>query len=1172
MPVEKPLIRRLRVFAFDPGTTAQLETADINEVTLEIPWEDVQPGPVGEYISVEDIDRQGNLIISPVDLNHPFILSRDGLAPSDGNWQFHQQMIYALAMRTIGIFENTLNRPIHFHQPGKEYVPKLRLFPHIEEIENAWYQPEHSAIYYGHFKAHPDTPYPGMRIFTCLSQDVTIHEVTHALIYDLFPFEHQGGTLDTPAFHEGFCDLVALLQRFLLPEVIRHQIAATRGDLTGKGLMGLLANQFAEAIGKKSGLRSALGELDQNGNWKVKTPNPNDIKTILEPIPRGALLLSAMFDSFNKIYRSAITDLQRIATEGSGILPEGELHPDLVCLMADEAASIAGYILELCIRALDYLPIIELDFSDFLRALVTAHYDLDGEHNRVYPLAFIDSFRQYGFFPKNVDTLSIENLIWWSPVTDSDDAKVIQDFILSLGKENAAWGLPTNRAEQYAWLQDQARQLEEYLKKRGNERGLGAINLKKPFQVQSFRPRNHSGLKGTIRSDWVIQIIQDYTIPKSDQRMQAGTTLLVDAESGLVRYFIHKAGYHLYEHLLEVWKEIQFNLSVRQPGERNLRVYAFDPGAATRLDTARINQLNLPVPWELLKPGPVGEYLEVVDYDPPTGCFYEPIDLEHPYLMAEDGYSPSQTVPQFHQQMTYAVAQRTIRNFEHALGRLALWSPRLILDSEKKKKPREEYIGKLRLFPHALREANAFYSPQKKAVLFGYFQNSPSDGNNTHSVPNATSPTIFTCLSHDIITHEITHALLDGMHQRYNEPSNPDVLAFHEAFADLVALLQHFSLPDVLKHQVAATRGDLASQNRLGELAQEFGIAVGNHGALRSALGEVDPVTGEWQPLKPDPQAYLHEMEPHRRGALLVAAVFDAFLTLYRARVAELLRIATRGSGVLPAGSLHPDLVNRLSHEAAECAQIVLEMCIRALDYCPPVDITFGEYLRAILTADCEINPVDPENRRVAFIEAFQRHCIQPRDVRAFSLEGLVWKQASAFEDANENFMIDFIQSWTKVIPSWNLASDRQKLFYLMRGMRIKLHQYLEELLTKQPLTMINPDYPFEIHSLRPATRFDWRGKPHFQWIIVIMQSRPESLDGNLPESQEPDYIFRGGATLLVDAETGKVRYSIHKRIDSPGRRERQRKYMTEIANGSLHATYFRESQSDEPFAILHRF
>ena len=30
-------------------------------------------------------------------------------------------------------------------------------------------------------------------------------------------------------------------------------------------------------------------------------------------------------------------------------------------------------------------------------------------------------------------------------------------------------------------------------------------------------------------------------------------------------------------------------------------------------------------------------------------------------------------------------------------------------------------MQRLRIYPHALREANAYYSPEKKALLFGYF-------------------------------------------------------------------------------------------------------------------------------------------------------------------------------------------------------------------------------------------------------------------------------------------------------------------------------------------------------------------------------------------------------------------------------------------------------------------
>jgi len=68
------------------------------------------------------------------------------------------------------------------------------------------------------------------------------------------------------------------------------------------------------------------------------------------------------------------------------------------------------------------------------------------------------------------------------------------------------------------------------------------------------------------------------------------------------------------------------------------------------------------------------------------------------------------------------------------------------------------------------------------------------------------------------------------------------------------------------------------------------------------------------------------------------------------------MRIATGGTGILPQGAIHPDLVNRMAEEAARISQRVLRMCIRALDYCPPVDITFGEYLRGIVTADQDLN------------------------------------------------------------------------------------------------------------------------------------------------------------------------------------------------------------------------
>ena len=174
-----------------------------------------------------------------------------------------------------------------------------------------------------------------------------------------------------------------------------------------------------------------------------------------------------------------------------------------------------------------------------------------------------------------------------------------------------------------------------------------------------------------------------------------------------------------------------------------------------------------------------------------------------------------------------------------------------------------EFVPRLRIYPHALRQANAFYDPNKKAILFGYFSATPA--NAQLQLPGST---VFTCLSHDIIAHETTHAILDGLHRRYIDATHPDTRAFHEAFADIVALFQHFSFPEVLKHQIAKTRGDLKQQNLLGQLAQQFGQAVGGYGGLRDAIGGYD-ADGNWRPRVPNPKDYVTEMSFHARGGIL---------------------------------------------------------------------------------------------------------------------------------------------------------------------------------------------------------------------------------------------------------------------------------------------------------------
>jgi hypothetical protein len=611
-----------------------------------------------------------------------------------------------------------------------------------------------------------------------------------------------------------------------------------------------------------------------------------------------------------------------------------------------------------------------------------------------------------------------------------------------------------------------------------------------------------------------------------------------------------------------------------QPPSRRLRIFAVDPSAAKRLETLAVNEATVEVPWddkpatkEPLRPGPVGEYLEVVDIDPASRKVYEPVDLNDPCLLAQEGLPPSEGNPQFHQQMVYAVAMKTIGHFEEALGRKALWAARLAENTAGE--PRLLEVPRLRIYPHALRTSNAYYSPEKKALLLGYF---PAEGGPDDS--SAPGNMVFSCLSSDIIAHEMTHALLDGLHRRFQEASNPDVPAFHEGFADIVAVFQHFTLPELVRFEIARRQGDLSAANLMSGLAEQFGEGTGIGRALR-----------DYGKAAVDHKRYETTFEPHDRGQILVLAVYEAFLAIVARRTSDLIRIATAGTGVLGQGQLHPDLVNRLADEACTSARHVLRMCVRALDYCPPVDITFGEYLRALITADFDLVPDDDLGYRTAFIEAFRNRGIPARDVRTLSVESLTW---DAPENDAPNWLKDVV---AKLEFGFGRKLDRSEIFDQNQQNCKHVWLALNEALTKDPglckefgLLRGVPHYDkigkvklgaergptnFDVFSVRPARRITPDGAYHPEIVVVVTQRRPILYD--LKDPQKGFFWFRGGATLILDPRPGdpRIRYSIVKNSDSVKRQEIQRNMASNAHMSSLQALYFSRA-TFEPFAIMH--
>jgi hypothetical protein len=572
---------------------------------------------------------------------------------------------------------------------------------------------------------------------------------------------------------------------------------------------------------------------------------------------------------------------------------------------------------------------------------------------------------------------------------------------------------------------------------------------------------------------------------------------------------------------------------IANPTSRPLRVYAFDPTGGRYVD----NIMIATVPYEELAAGPVGARFAVIDYDAAQKTYYAPVDLDDPRIIMRNGLDPSESDPRFHQQMVYAVASETLQRFEIALGRRIHWarfdnhprpaenaasttmheptptpasaSPPGAVGSPPASKPAERPKAPhvLCLFPHAMAEANAFYSRSAQGILFGYFR-----ANESNAGANLPGQIVFSCLSHDIIAHETTHAILDGMRSYFTEPTNMDVVAFHEAFADISALFSHFSHREVLIDTLSRTGGRLfddklrseaapqaqpgaatgepqvqtqiAQVNPLAQLAQQFGEAMGMNGGLRSMLG-----------VPPNSRAIDQMTDPHDRGAILVAAVFDAFITVYTRRTADLFRIYRAGGGSPSAIDLPDPLVARLADEATRTAEEFFALCAQAIDYCPPVDIVFGDFLRAVLTSHADLHPDDPHHVRSAFLEAFRLRGILPRDALSLTVNSVCWPPSTPGSlPPVDGLMFGDTRGMTRAEQDGNGA--------VMRAYAAK---------NAQLLGFAADHGPIAAPSFHTMFRMGRDGTLVVQMVVELVETRIERDDGGVGP-----YPFRCGVTLII--------------------------------------------------------
>ena len=532
----------------------------------------------------------------------------------------------------------------------------------------------------------------------------------------------------------------------------------------------------------------------------------------------------------------------------------------------------------------------------------------------------------------------------------------------------------------------------------------------------------------------------------------------------------------------------------RKPGEpttRALQVFATDP-ADSALDGALT---TVKIPWEPLRPGPEGKLFNIVGWDEESKTRYSPLNLDDPLVLAQGGIKPSTTNYQFLMQMSYAVAMTTYNVFRRALGRDIYWA----------------FEGPLQIYPFARKEMNAYYNRERQALIFGWYR---AEESNRRNLKNGL---VFTALSHDIIAHEVSHALLDGMRPYFFRPYHHDTLAFHEAFSDLVAIFQHFRHRDLVSNAIMRCRGNIKEAEMLTDLARQFGHTTkSDGGALRTSVDDYR-ADGNGEPKK-----YKAGEGEHALGSVLVSAVFEAFTTIFERKTRRLVRLATNGSGVLREGAMPELLAQMLARKASELADQFLSVCIRAIDYCPPVAVSFGDFLRAVITADYALVPDDPYGYREALVDAFVRREIPIQGVTTLSEESLLWP--SLYEKVDNRLVEALSHEVDEYVYSGLRKTNRR---YVDRANIIG--KYL--LSSNSVFSMLALDRPGspgvglpKIESARVCRRISPDGYLEIDLVIEIAQNVKRKVNGRWMNLVQ-------GSTVILDTG-GRLRHVISKTAD----------------------------------------
>jgi hypothetical protein len=226
--------------------------------------------------------------------------------------------------------------------------------------------------------------------------------------------------------------------------------------------------------------------------------------------------------------------------------------------------------------------------------------------------------------------------------------------------------------------------------------------------------------------------------------------------------------------------------------------------------------------------------------------------------------------------------------------------------------------------------------------------------------------------------------------------------------------------------------------------------------------------------------------------------VFDAFFTVYMGQADTLFRIYRTGGGARTE-DLSVPMAELLASYASETATTFFQLCARALDYCPPVDVTFGDFLRALITVSRDLDPRDEDGVRDALMEGFRRRGIYAESASFYSEDALSWPR----------------------VPEGALPPIAGLVFGSPNGLTSAEKDHNGDVLRKWATAHrrelgLDAGLPVTVPSFHPVFRTMENGRLRMEMVVETIQSRLAPFDSSVP--QAGSFPFRGGVTLIVEA------------------------------------------------------